>query len=43
MMRYLGVLEGQKLSFSVEKQGLGLIFFLFVWDFFTFVESTEHV
>lgn len=36
MMRYLGVLEGQKLSFSVEKQGLGLIFFFVCLGFFYF-------
>lgn len=39
-LRYLGVLEGQKLSFPVEKQHLGLICLV---GFFTFVECTEHV
>lgn len=39
-MRYLGVPEGQKLSFPVEKQHLGLICLV---GFFTSVECTEHI
>lgn len=40
ILRYLGVLEGQKLSFPVEKQHLGLICLV---EFFTFIECTKYV
>lgn len=40
ILRYLGVLKGQKLSFLVEKQHLGLICLV---GFFTFIECTKYV